>query len=118
MRLPGKFFIAASHRHSASLSEEVCPLHVYTLHPVAFVHFEPFPAALTWILTRITLGCPVGAGEMPDRVGHDGAEARQMLFTLLTLSSSDMSLSSGTINSASWPLSMRSATMRLAISRL
>ena len=103
MRLPGKFFIAASHRHSASLSEEVCPLHVYTLHPVAFAHFEPFPAALTWILTRMT---------------HDGSEARQILFTLLTLSSSDMSLSSGTINSASWPLSMRSATMRLAISRL
>ena len=77
MRLPGKFFIAASHRHSASLSEEVCPLHVYTLHPVAFVHFEPFPAALTWILTRMT---------------HDGSEARQILFALLTLSSSDMSL--------------------------
>ena len=94
MRLPGKFFIAASHRHSASLSEAVCPLHVYTLHPVALVHFEPFPAALTWTLIRMTLGCPVVAG-------HDGSEARQMLFTLLTLSSSDMSLSSGTSSSAS-----------------
>ena len=103
MRLPGKFFIAASHRHSASLSEAVCPLQVYTLHPVALVHFEPFPAALTWMLTRMTFDLPC---------------ALHKVFTLLTLSSSEMSLSSGTSSSASYPLSMRSATMRLAISRL
>ena len=39
MRLPGKFFIAAWQRQSARWSEAVCPLHVYTLLPVAFVHW-------------------------------------------------------------------------------
>lgn len=39
MRLPGKFFIAAWQRQSASWSEAVCPLQVYTLLPVAFVHW-------------------------------------------------------------------------------
>ena len=60
MRLPGKFFIAAWQRQSARWSAAVCPLHVYTLHPVAFVHFEPSPAALTWMLTRLctsAIGC-------------------------------------------------------------
>ena len=52
MRLPGKCFIAASQRQSASLSDSVCPLQVYTHHPVALSHFEPFPAAFTWMLMK------------------------------------------------------------------
>ena len=64
-------------------------------------HVEPFPAALTWMLMRITLGCPVEAGHDVGRVGYDGSYVRKILFTLRTLSSREMSLSSGTSNSAS-----------------
>ena len=87
MRLPGKFFIAAWQRQSARWSEAVCPLHVYTLHPVAFVHFDPLPAALMWMLMRMTFGarCPVWTG-------HD----EEMAFTLLTRSDREMSSSCGT----------------------
>lgn len=45
--LPERFLMAASARQVARLSDFVCPLLVYTLHPVALSHFEPFPAALT-----------------------------------------------------------------------
>ena len=38
---------------------------------MAFIHLLPSPTALTWMLMRMTLGYPVRAGEMPDRVGHD-----------------------------------------------
>ena len=60
---------------------------------MAFIHWVPFPAALTWTLTRITLGCPVGAG-------HDEL-AEQAAFTRRTLSFSEISSSSGTRSSAS-----------------
>ena len=60
---------------------------------MAFIHFEPFPAALTWMLMRITLGCPVGAG-------HDEL-AEQAAFTRQTRSFSEISSFSGTRSSAS-----------------
>ena len=75
---------------------------------MAVCHWVPSPAALTWMLMRMTFGCPIGAGEMPDRVGHDvvrtghdGSYVRQISFTRLILSDRGMSSSSGTRSSES-----------------
>ena len=63
----------------------------------------PFPAALTWMLMRMTFDLP---------------RVLQWAFMRRTRSDRGMSSVSGTRSWALWPRSVRSATMRVAISRL
>lgn len=79
------------------------PRLVYALQPVAVVHLEPFPAALTWMLSRITFRVP---------------RALQRAFARSQRVRSGMSVFSGVSRRASRPSEVRTVTMRPAMMRL